>query len=153
MLRNIQLDLTSDDNLQTALAIDNTSAGGHSWNIASTGQGNSHYAAGSFGLIDNTAGAYRLQISPTGDFVLNEGMASISAAGNGLFSGTLIANQNITANANIVANGDINAGSGSAFYMGDPNTDGSWRIIRSGNNLSFDHRENGAWVSKSMVTP
>ena len=146
-------DFTSDDTWQTAYNLDNTSTGGHSWNIASTGQGNSHYAAGSFGLIDNTAGAYRLQISPTGDFVLNEGMASISATGNGYFSGTLSASQTITANSNIVANGDINAGSGSSFYFGDPNTDGSWRITLNGNNLSFDHRENGTWVSKSMVTP
>ena len=104
-------------------------------------------------MIDNTAGAYRLQISPTGDFVLNEGMASISATGNGYFSGTLSASQTITANSNIVANGDINAGSGSSFYFGDPNTDGSWRITLNCNNLSFDHRENGNWVSKSMVTP
>lgn len=31
--------------------------------------------------------------------------------------------------------------------------DGSWRIIRSGNNLSFQRRESGVWVEKGRYTP
>lgn len=40
-----------------------------------------------------------------------------------------------------------------SFYFGDENTDGSWRIVRSGNNLLFERRESGVWVSKSTMTP
>lgn len=40
-----------------------------------------------------------------------------------------------------------------AVYFGDPDTDDSWRIIRSGNNLAFERREAGVWVEKSAVTP
>lgn len=29
----------------------------------------------------------------------------------------------------------------------------SWRIIRSGNNFSFQRREAGAWVQKGVFTP
>jgi hypothetical protein len=41
----------------------------------------------------------------------------------------------------------------SPVYLGDPNTDGSWRIIQSGNNLAFERRESGVWVEKSSATP
>lgn len=40
-----------------------------------------------------------------------------------------------------------------AFQLGDPTVDGSWRIIRSGNNLVMERRESGAWVTKSTITP
>ncbi len=43
--------------------------------------------------------------------------------------------------------GDVELASNNAFYLGDPNTDGSWRIIRSGNNLVFQSRKSGAWVN------
>jgi hypothetical protein len=48
-------------------------------------------------------------------------------------------------------NGQLSAAE--AFYVGDPATDGSWRIIRSGNNLLMERREIGAWVTKHTVTP
>lgn len=38
-----------------------------------------------------------------------------------------------------------------AFYLGPSGTDGSWRIIRSGNNLIFQRREAGSWVTKSTI--
>lgn len=38
-------------------------------------------------------------------------------------------------------------------YWGDPNTDGSWRVGRSGNNLVFSRREAGSWVIKQTITP
>lgn len=53
----------------------------------------------------------------------------------------------------ITVNGDVNASDTSAFYMGDENTDGTWRIIRSGNNLEFQRRESSSWVTKSSMTP
>ena len=39
-----------------------------------------------------------------------------------------------------------------ALYFGDKDTDGSWRIIRSGNNLVFQRRESGSWVTKSTIS-
>ena len=37
------------------------------------------------------------------------------------------------------------------FYFGDPDTNGTWRIIRSGDNLAFQRREAGLWVSKGKM--
>ncbi len=39
------------------------------------------------------------------------------------------------------------------LYFGDEATEGTWRIIQSGNNLSFQRLESAAWVEKSAVTP
>lgn len=36
---------------------------------------------------------------------------------------------------------------------GDPTTDGTWRIIPNGNDLSIQKRESGVWVEKTAVTP
>ncbi len=49
--------------------------------------------------------------------------------------------------------GDVEIGSGNAFYLGDPSTDGGWRITRDSNNLVFQRRESGSWVTKYTVTP
>jgi hypothetical protein len=48
----------------------------------------------------------------------------------------------------ILSAGDAQIPSGNAFYIGDSATDGSWRMIRSGNDLNFERRESGSWVSK-----
>jgi hypothetical protein len=37
-------------------------------------------------------------------------------------------------------------------YIGDADTDGSWRISVSTTNLIFDRRESGAWVEKGAFT-
>lgn len=47
--------------------------------------------------------------------------------------------------------GDIEVGSPDYFYMGDPSTDGTWRIGRSGNALSFQRRETGAFSIKYSI--
>ncbi len=60
---------------------------------------------------------------------------------------------NLNVNGNITAAGSVDIGSAEAFYMGDPNTNGSWRIIRSGNNLNFERREGGVWVAKTAILP
>lgn len=41
----------------------------------------------------------------------------------------------------------------SAIYFGSPTTDGSWRIIRSGNDLEMQRRESSTWVNKLAATP
>ena len=38
-------------------------------------------------------------------------------------------------------------------YFGDPATNGTWRIGRSGNNLNFERREAGLWVRKGAMLP
>lgn len=48
--------------------------------------------------------------------------------------------------------GDAEVGSGNYVYWGDPSTNGSWRIGRSGNNLVMERRESGSWVTKSTVS-
>jgi hypothetical protein len=49
--------------------------------------------------------------------------------------------------------GDIETESGNALYFGDPSTNGSWRIMRGGNNLNIQRREAGSWVTKGTITP
>jgi hypothetical protein len=38
-----------------------------------------------------------------------------------------------------------------AFYLGDPAVDGTWRIIKDGNNLAFERRESSVWVAKETM--
>lgn len=49
-------------------------------------------------------------------------------------------------------NGSISIALASAYFFGDPDTDTSWRQIRVGNNLEFQRRESGVWVTKSTIT-
>lgn len=49
--------------------------------------------------------------------------------------------------------GSVEIGSGDAYLMGDPTTNGSWRIIRSGDNLLMQRRESGTWTTKQTITP
>lgn len=39
-----------------------------------------------------------------------------------------------------------------AIYLGMPSEEGSWRIVRSGNNLVHQRRETGIWVTKQTVS-
>ena len=47
---------------------------------------------------------------------------------------------------------DIQTASDKAFYFGDKTTEGSWRLIRSGNNLVIERYESAAWVTKSTIS-
>lgn len=47
--------------------------------------------------------------------------------------------------------GDIETDGG--FYFGEPTADGTWRIVRSGDNLVIERRESGSWVTKQTITP
>jgi hypothetical protein len=42
-------------------------------------------------------------------------------------------------------------GSTDAVYLGDPLTDGTWRIIRSGTSLKFQRLESSSWVEKGSM--
>jgi hypothetical protein len=46
---------------------------------------------------------------------------------------------------------DVCVESDKAFYLGDKDTDGSWRITRSGDNLVMQQRESSVWVTKSTI--
>jgi hypothetical protein len=49
--------------------------------------------------------------------------------------------------------GDLALDASNALYFGPADTDGSWRIVRSGNNLVFERRELGVWNTKDTITP
>jgi len=47
----------------------------------------------------------------------------------------------------------VNVDSALGIYIGDTNTDSSWRMIISGNNFLTQRREGGSWVTKNTITP
>ncbi len=49
--------------------------------------------------------------------------------------------------------GDLELSSSGAIYWGDPNTNGSWRVLRDGNDLAIERRESGSWVTKLKINP
>lgn len=49
--------------------------------------------------------------------------------------------------------GDVTLDSTGIIYLGDPNTDGSWRIVRSSDDLVIQRRESSVWVEKSAFMP
>jgi hypothetical protein len=56
------------------------------------------------------------------------------------------------ANGNAYFGGDIDASSTSAIYLGDSTTNGTWKIVRSGNDLIFQRRESGSYVTKGTFS-
>jgi hypothetical protein len=60
----------------------------------------------------------------------------------------------IDSSNNVVAQTGVNyvVQSSEAYYLGAVSTDGSWRIIRSGNNLLLERRESGSWVTKQTIS-
>lgn len=48
--------------------------------------------------------------------------------------------------------GDVEINSSNAFYLGDPTTDGTWRIIRSGDDLLMQQRESGTYNTKQTIS-
>ena len=49
-------------------------------------------------------------------------------------------------------NGDIEIGGSNEYYLGDPNTNNSWRIKRSSDDLIFQQRESGVWNTKHTIS-
>ena len=49
--------------------------------------------------------------------------------------------------------GDVEIGSSDAFYLGGPDTDGSWRFTVSADDISIERRESGSWVAKARINP
>lgn len=94
-------------------------------------QGPADFASGEFHIFDNTGAARRMVIDAAGFMGINTSDPT----------------------SRLEVNGDVEVGTADAFYFGDPNTDGSWRIKRSGNNLVFERRESGTWVTKTSMIP
>ena len=47
--------------------------------------------------------------------------------------------------------GDVEIAAAKAEYFGDADTDGTWRIIRNGDDLVMQRRESGAYVTKQTI--
>jgi hypothetical protein len=48
--------------------------------------------------------------------------------------------------------GSMDIDASGAYHLGNPTTDGSWRIIRSGDDLKMEQRESGSWVTKQTIS-
>lgn len=92
----------------------------------------------------------------------NDGCAlgSTSASFSDLFlaTGAVInwnnGNTTLTQSANMLALGtaDFQIDDTKAFYIGAAGTDGTWKFIRSGNDLIIQRRESGSYVTKQTIT-
>jgi hypothetical protein len=65
---------------------------------------------------------------------------------------SLVAASGITVENELFTYQNIEVPSDKAFYFGGKNTDGSWRLIRSGNNLVIQRRVSGTWTTKSTIS-
>lgn len=81
------------------------------------------------------------------NFTMYAGSNALTLATN---SGTYLT----VAAANALLSTPINFATASdkAFYLGDPNTNGSWRLVRSGDNLVAERRESGSYVTKQTIS-
>lgn len=55
--------------------------------------------------------------------------------------------------ANWIDRPDVELSSTNAYYLGDKDTDGTWRFVRSGSDLQVELREAGTYNSKGSFTP
>lgn len=89
---NLLFNGQSTNTIGSWLRLNNTSTGGHNWNLISTGSGNGE-GAGKLLFNDQTSGGTRMQLDSTG----------VAFAGNSTFSG------NGTFTGNLTVNGTLNA--------------------------------------------
>ena len=48
---------------------------------------------------------------------------------------------------------EVHLSSDGIIYLGDPDTDGTWRVIINGDDLEFQKREAGTYVMKGAFQP
>lgn len=152
----------------------NVAFGANSSNSNTSGYGNT--ALGSQTLMSNTTGFENVAIglgsmstNLTGSYNTALGSSTIFGV-DGIENSTIIGYGATTSTSNTIQLGntsvtdvktsgkltvddDVVIASTNAFYLGDPNTDGSWRIVQDGTDLSFEKRESGAWVFKMKINP
>lgn len=90
--------------------------------------------------LTHTAGSVYGEIQ-----ALSTGYMQITASGGRIGLG-------VTPTSYLDINGDIETLSTGVFYFGDPTTDGTWSILRDGNNLLFKRRESGSYVTKQTIS-
>jgi hypothetical protein len=88
-----------------------------------------------------------------GRSLIGSASAAAGATALGLGTGDAPTFNGLTLTSALSVTGDVKVGMADAFYMGDPTTDGSWRIVRSANDLVFERLEVGVWVTKWTMTP
>jgi len=99
--------------------------------------------------ISNAGSGDSISLQGTGTHSINSVSANLELITT--TSGNITAT---TPNAEMqLINTDAVIDSDKAFYFGDSSTNGSWRIVRSGNNLIMERRETGSWVTKQTITP
>lgn len=128
----------------------NTALGAQSFG---SGNGNNNTAIGYRTLKNNLTGSnnvalgYEAGLNETGS---NKLYIDNSSTATPLIYGDFSTDA-LTVNGSLTTTGDIEVGSTNAFYFGDASTDGSWRIIQDGTDLSFEKRESGVWVFKMKI--
>lgn len=84
------------------------------------------------------------------------GVYQADTAASNYFAGTTTFNTAVTCNSTLQAAGlkstaSVEAASAGYLYLGDPATDGTWRVGRSGNDLVMERRESGTYVTKQTI--
>jgi len=78
----------------------------------------------------------------------------VTATGNGSVGGTFGVTGVSTLGSDLTVNGgDIDVDDDKAFYFGGKTTTGSWRIVRSLTDLSFEQYDGAIWVQKFAMVP
>lgn len=90
------------------------------------------------GLITYTGGVLRL--------------GTAAASGHGLGAGDIILGGKLEVDGLSYFDNSMEIGSANAIYFGNAATNGTWRIIRAGNDFSFQRREAGTYVEKGAFT-
>jgi hypothetical protein len=85
-------------------------------------------------------------------FALYNSGANPDAIVNGTGNMTIGATDLASTLTKLHVEGSTTIKSDSAYYLGVSNVDGSWRIVRSGDNLVFERREATVWVNKSTIS-
>jgi len=106
---------------------------------------------GSDGSGTNSAG---------GTLIIKGGRSTGNAEGGAIFFQTAPAGSsgsslnNWTDRMRITSDGSIvQLANNRGYYFGDIDIDGSWRFIRSGNNLLAQRRESGVYETKKLISP
>ena len=99
------------------------------------------------GLIVNTDGIFIKDVS-TGGLEVDTSGISIKLDGTTL---SLSVNGLRLTDPITLADSDVVLSSDKKIYLGATGTDGSWRMGRNSNNLIFERRESGSWVTKSII--
>lgn len=69
-----------------------------------------------------------------------------------LAGGISIGSADLLGNYKVAIHGNVGISPSSSYFIGDYNTDNTWRIYRDGNDLTFARRESGVYVEKGRIT-